>query len=48
MNPDYFVWILTATDILVALGYAFHEDFARAVYWAGAALVTGATLFMGR
>ena len=47
MNPDYFVWILVA-DVVVALGYSLQEDFARVAYWVGAALVTGATLFMGR
>ncbi len=48
MNPDYLVWILVAVDVVVALGYSLQEDFARVAYWVGAALVTGATLFMGR
>ena len=48
MTSDYLVWGLTVIDILVALGYAFQEDFARAVYWVAAAVLTGSTLFMGR
>ncbi len=48
MNPDYLVWFLAAIDVMVAVGYTFQEDFARAVHWFAAAVLTGSTIFIGR
>ena len=48
MNPDYFVWVLTVVDVVIAFGYVWQGDLARVAYWIGAAIVTAATLFMGR
>jgi len=44
-------WIAaTATllNFMAAISYGWSGDYARAVYWIGATILTGSTIFIGR
>jgi len=45
---DYLVVTATALDIVASIAYFLMGDNARAVYWFGAFLLTGSTIFIGR
>ena len=48
MNGDYIVYALTALNLLSSFAYLSSGDVTRSVYWFGAFLLTGSTIFMGR
>ncbi len=48
MNGDYIVFVLTVFNLFAALAYSTQGDWARVVYWLGAFILTGSTLFIGR
>jgi len=45
---DYLVVTLTTLNIVASAAYFVDGDFHRGIYWVGAFLLTGSTLFMGR
>jgi len=45
---DYLVVTATALNMCACLAYFSMGDNPRAVYWFGAFLITGSTIFIGR
>ncbi len=46
MKATYiFPTVLIVLDLVAAAVYAYHHDWRRAIYWAAAAVLTGAVTF---
>ena len=45
---DYIVWAATVINLSASIAYFTMGDNVRTVYWLGAFMLTGSTIFMGR